>query len=597
MDKKARKRRSPRSRRSQDDLKNVSDSETASRPPPPPPLPLGYNQHGYPFYSCDNALKMQKKLSRSVGTGLQDQQETLRSRIFSSAGDLLDKSHEELVLLLIQLRRNQAHLQQTCDQLRMQMESEEKLMEIEPQRKEEHKARFEELRESLAAAEHEYESQFPVIDMVDNLVKFHNPSPGYRDPNLGKADDFDMRRAKAVSTSFLDKFSDSSNDRLLQPPTVPHRSEQFKMTKYLSIPKPRDDQENKEQGKTIKYLQQDIDLLERTLDGVRSSLTNLSLASGQDVSVSANNIERMKQQQHALEEELGRVRGLIAQSAKRLERKATENVKLEKDAAMARGASDQVSSSPSVSTASNESQSNVLATQLANINQAIDDLTAKRREILESFKKQQTDSELLQEELKDSDNEQVEQLQTRGSYAETDLDTMQERDLAPFSYIPCGSSLAHKNEESNLHLYENLEQTLIKSKRGEMNRQSNYSDNDCYQDAETIDYHDFSAQGTKTTSEVEFKEAYDYQDTGNNQYNYAQASTTNGGSVKTVRSVKRESERRKVTRGNFAETGAGSHDYCQQDFDDYQSEEKDTFSESSSDINISKNERGRKEVR
>ncbi|XP_074595971.1 uncharacterized protein LOC141851085 isoform X2 [Brevipalpus obovatus] len=597
LDKKSRKRRSPRNRRSQDDLKNVSDSETASRPPPPPPLPLGYNQHGYPFYSCDNTLKMQKKLSRSVGTGLQDQQETLRSRIFSSAGDLLDKSHEELVLLLIQLRRNQAHLQQTCDQLRMQMESEEKLMEIEPQRTEEHKARFEELRESLAAAEHEYESQFPVIDMVDNLVKFHNPSPGYRGTNIGKADDFDMRRAKAASTSFLDKFSDSSNDRLLQPPTVPHRSEQFKMTKYLSIPKPRDDQEDKEQGKTIKYLQQDIDLLERTLDGVRSSLTNLSLASGQDESTSTNNIERMKQQQQTLEKELGRVRGLIAQSAKRLERKATENVKLEKDAAMARGASDQVTSSPSASTASNESQSNVLATQLANINQAIDDLTAKRREILESFKKQHTeDSELLQEEPKDSDNEQVEQIQTRGSYAETDLDTMQERDLAPFRYIPCGPSLAHKNEESNLHLYANLEQTLIKSNSEDVNQQPNYSTNDCYQDAEKMDYHDFSGNSTKLSSELDYNEAYDYQDTMDNQYNYPQASTTNGGNVKTVRSVKRESERRKVTRGNFAENGAGSNEYCQQDFDDYRSEEKDTFSESSSDINISKNERGRKEA-
>ena len=613
LDKKLRKRRSPRNRRSQDDLKNVSDSETTSKPPPPPPLPLGYNQHGYPYYCVnDNLNKLQRKLSRSVGTGLQNEQDIYNSKIFSSAGELLGKTHEELVLLLIQLRRNQSHLASTCESLRLQMESEEKMMEIEPQRREEHKSRYKELRESLLEVERQYENQFPVIDMVDNMVKLNHSGPGvtsnrhqqqhnrdHRDLSPTDQDnDFDFKRSKAASTSFLDRFpesqgvSSSSTSAVTHSglPIVPQRGEQLKFTNYLSPPKKKEDEElveSAEQEKLIQYLKQDKDILEKTLEGVRSSLTNLSLngtSDGEESPSTSSNIDKMKQQQQILEGELGRVRGLIVQSAKRLEQRAVENAWIEQDVLMARSQLDQILSSASTSTTMTTTNSSAssnpdpvsLEAELANIDQAIDNLNAKRKEILENFKKQKnsdstttTTSTPTLSTAQKPQSTTVTMNQTTASnvktntstssgYGETDLDSMESRDMAPFNYLKGYQQLTPENEIASTsgsnHLYENLDSNLVNYaySHGSSNKINGRSeeliDDDpgrqCQSDDSTNESSTTRSEKIKSDQMV-YNDNYDYGESSDGQqYTFQQPLLA---SNKTVRLVKRESERRRVT--------------------------------------------------
>lgn len=129
------------------------------------------------------------------------------------------------------------------------MESEEKLIELEPYKREEHKTRFRELRERLKHFEKQYEMQFPMINMIDDMVKA-NKSLTY---------DEDNARIKAASTSLLDQVSYEDDDR-----------------------------------KNLSSLQQDKEILERTLEDVKSKVT---ISGGNE----SANLDKLRHQQYALE--------------------------------------------------------------------------------------------------------------------------------------------------------------------------------------------------------------------------------------------------------------------------------------------------------
>ena len=166
---------------------------SGSRYPPLPPLPVGYGQRptatvvdaqrpqeGEQLY---RPLQLQRHLSKSLGCNLQQQcrqddvyGNTLDSVLDGrmrclSAGDLLGKSHEQLLLLLIQLKRNQSQLGQAIDQLRVQMESEQKMALLDPMQVEVHQRKGEELHRRLFGAEKQFAEQMPIIVMIENAIR------------------------------------------------------------------------------------------------------------------------------------------------------------------------------------------------------------------------------------------------------------------------------------------------------------------------------------------------------------------------------------------------------------------------------------------
>ena len=196
----------------------TSNNNTESRQdkPPLPPLPTSYNkqlhqqlnfnndktyeknlmsnkQHlnrqNNQIYSSNelehqNRLLYQRQLSKSVGDNIQQQSKPKFNTLDSknrllrplSAGDLLGKTYEELILLLIQLKRNQSQLKHQIEKLNLQMESEDKLSIIEPHKIAEHKLKYEQIKDQLIETQKQYENQFPLIDLIDNMVKFNSNS-------------------------------------------------------------------------------------------------------------------------------------------------------------------------------------------------------------------------------------------------------------------------------------------------------------------------------------------------------------------------------------------------------------------------------------
>ena len=438
MAEKVRKRRPSHKRRSKDDL-NASDSEV-QRPHSIPTKPM----HVKP-----KSLREHKT-----------------SRLCVSTGDLLGKSHEELVLLLIQLRRTQSQIAKNCDQLRVQMESEEKMIEIEPHKRDEHKLKFRELRERLAEYEKQYDMQFPLINTVDNMVK--NSNPIY-------SEDFSDNRAKAASTSVLDQVS------------------------YA------------EETTNLSALQQDKEILERTLEGVKSKVAKIGTESGPIIS-----LEKLKKQQRMIEGELNRVRGLLTHSAKRLEEKAAENAQIEQDVMMAKNKLKQVLANEE---ALESNKASTLEAELAHINQVIDDLHNRRVELnaaIESIK-----TEKKREIVRASPTGLAGSIPLPGkkkittSYMETDLDSMDTRDLA---HCPRYSG----SEGEDTPLYENLENNNTLSTTNDL----------------------FSNQ-MLTTEDLLAANSEDIIDEQMRQF-YGINASQKANEIKTVRIVKREAERRRI---------------------------------------------------
>lgn len=90
-----------------------------------------------------------------------------------TAGDLLHKSHEELVLLLIQLRRQSAGLMRAMEANQVEMDRISQFLTStgETLDRDRHVRRYRELLDEQKEMELQYDGQKPLIHLVDNMVK------------------------------------------------------------------------------------------------------------------------------------------------------------------------------------------------------------------------------------------------------------------------------------------------------------------------------------------------------------------------------------------------------------------------------------------
>ncbi|XP_050711566.1 uncharacterized protein LOC126995740 isoform X6 [Eriocheir sinensis] len=88
-----------------------------------------------------------------------------------SAGELLGKTHEELVLLLIQLRRHHSALQSARHHSRVERDSQARLAQLDGDHREDHLRRLASLNHHLHDLDKQYEMGKPLINLVDNMVK------------------------------------------------------------------------------------------------------------------------------------------------------------------------------------------------------------------------------------------------------------------------------------------------------------------------------------------------------------------------------------------------------------------------------------------
>ncbi|XP_059482898.1 uncharacterized protein LOC132201047 isoform X3 [Neocloeon triangulifer] len=239
-----------------------------------------------------------------------------------SAGALLGRTHEELVLLLIQLRRESSSLSRAAELCRTEILSQARLAELDAARRAEHLRRLEDLKRHLQEIEKQYEKGKPLVNLVDNMVKLGSM---YRGSSINS-----LPRNSAITPPPMQRYDFNLHDQRLMaddrrdwnrlsPPE--HAELQAKMQQFYHM-----ERQLQEQTLILQNLQQDKTLLQRALGGLRHKLATSTGAEA----------DRFIHQQRLLEREFSRVRHLLAMHSKKMEDIVVDNARIEHDIMMLR---------------------------------------------------------------------------------------------------------------------------------------------------------------------------------------------------------------------------------------------------------------------
>ncbi|GFQ65036.1 pleckstrin homology domain-containing family A member 7 [Trichonephila clavata] len=238
-------------------------------------------------------------------------------RLSVSAGDLLGKTHEELVLLLIQLRRNQTKILRAKEKLEQQIEN---LQEF-PQSNTGRQPAFQnkkDLLKQIQLLEKQYDITQPLVNLVDNMVK------------LGSL--YGSSNRRSFSLPVLDTSQEDVSTSAKSPQSPDHIGESSILSKLLAEESTFQkriseiyslDKGLRHETNSITSLHQDKEMLEYTLSGMRNKIL--------DHQDRPSELQKLKKQQKMIEKELIRVKRLLSTSAKKIEDAASKNDQMEKD--------------------------------------------------------------------------------------------------------------------------------------------------------------------------------------------------------------------------------------------------------------------------
>ncbi|XP_039302148.1 uncharacterized protein LOC105199142 isoform X3 [Solenopsis invicta] len=341
-----------------------------------------------------------------------------------SAGELLGRTHEELVLLLIQLRRQNATVLKAMETCHMEIEAQARLADLDTPRRLENLQKLDELKRHLMDLEKQYEKSKPLVNLVDNMVKLgslynRNTANGTSSVSGSRHDlmhenardhrdrlEFNQR----VQEQRLLAEERRDWDRL----SPDHGQLQAKVQQLYKL-----DRLLQEESGTLHSLQQDKEILEKALGGLRHKLqgsrSNLAEA------------ERYRKQQLLLERELSRVRILLAHNSKKLEETVAENARLEQDLVVLRQkvqASRRYAGNVARDTSSTTAP---LEAELRRVQQLVGDLQRQRKELSIQVRQLTEKSHSLVQQIRPQPPHAPQvhhsKKRTQNSWLETDLDS------------------------------------------------------------------------------------------------------------------------------------------------------------------------------
>ncbi|XP_013390129.1 uncharacterized protein LOC106158612 isoform X7 [Lingula anatina] len=355
-------------------------------------------------------------------------------RLSISASDLLGKSHEELVLLLIELRRKQSRLEAARDVYKQQLET-AKVREKDfqallqtgnrpPDYMERDHHMYLDIKKQLEDIEKQLEVHKPLVNLVDNLVKMGSLYGGDNDMfasqykrNLLSPEEYTPPKR------MLDFTRKMQEEKLAQDyeKEVKHLSEdevdlEEKLQKLYGL-----DRSLQEKSFMVTSLQEDKELLEKALNNVKAQLEH----SQDDLREAA----RLSQQQKNIEKELSKVRQQLADNSKVLEELTTENAKVEHEVKILRSKIHGVRKSTSTPTLSNNESVRAkvkLEQELSKVQDMMSGLNEqgkKLRETMQNLRNSSTD-------VRGSDKPQ----DKSSTYNETDLDSNNTKNIALSGY-------------------------------------------------------------------------------------------------------------------------------------------------------------------
>nr|XP_017035739.1 uncharacterized protein LOC108084169 isoform X1 [Drosophila kikkawai] len=336
-----------------------------------------------------------------------------------SAGDLLSRTHEELVLLLIQLRRQSSQtaraIEQCCSDIH---DVQNRLRSAEGLTRAESIQRLDYLKQHLLDLERHYEKSKPLVNLVDNMVKlgslYRNDANGRVQPVTIERLEFNQR----MQERHMLQEEQQQWERL-----SPNQAElQAKVRELYQL-----DQLLQEESGTLQSLQRDKEDLERALGGLRARI--------HDSNATPMALEAAKKQQHILERELSRVHQLLAENSKKLEQTVAGNAHLEQELLLLRqkvqaSRGDAANGMGSDAAHINGDQTAaVLQSELERVQSLVGDMQRQRHELSSAVRQLTENSTRLYQEIGNkemngggSTNGSLKKRSNSTSWTETDLD-------------------------------------------------------------------------------------------------------------------------------------------------------------------------------
>ncbi|XP_041472599.1 pleckstrin homology domain-containing family A member 4-like [Lytechinus variegatus] len=275
----------------------------------------------------------------------------IRLRLSIAAGDLVGKSHEELVLFLIQLRRDKANLQEwlamidneltllrdpnssSANSSRLRPRSNESLRRSPPDLSEDDQEYYQEILTEREDIARELDISAPLINLVDNLVRMGSLYGG--DNHMIAQEFYGDKVQKGLPYSPPKKLIEFSR-RLEEEKLVQDLEDELRQ---LETAEDVELQEKLDQlydlDKTLQEISARVSVLKDEKDKIENTLQRLDQQITHDWD-DKEMVAKIEEQQRQLERQLTRVRGQLAQGTKELEEITAENSRIEHEVALMR---------------------------------------------------------------------------------------------------------------------------------------------------------------------------------------------------------------------------------------------------------------------
>ncbi|KAL5283528.1 PLEKHA5 family protein [Megaselia abdita] len=342
-----------------------------------------------------------------------------------SAGDLLSRTHEELVLLLIQLRRQSSFIARAIEQCCTDIHDvQNRLRTSQGLTRAESIQRLDQLKQHLIDLERQYDKSKPMVNLVDNMVKLGS---------LYRSNDSSTSISRMNDPTAIERYE--FNQRLQEKRMLAEEEKQFerqhasqkelqsKVRQLYQL-----DHLLQEESGTLQNLQRDKEDLERALGGLKNRL--------QDTNGPPVVMEAARKQQNILEIELSRVHQLLADNSKKLEQTVAGNARLEQELLVlrqklqsSRGSQSHLGSSTTLNVDNSpypNSTTALLESELKRVQNLVGNMQRQRQDLSQAVKQLTENSNRLYHDL-DVKGEKSKKRHNSGSWMETDLDGSADR--------------------------------------------------------------------------------------------------------------------------------------------------------------------------
>ncbi|KAL5006547.1 hypothetical protein ScPMuIL_015353 [Solemya velum] len=369
-------------------------------------------------------------------------------RMSINAGDLIGKTHDELVLLLIQLRRNQSALEKTRSYYRSRLEDKRpaeheyrrQIMEdagpVDSYLESEH-AQYAEFRKHCEEVENKLEVYKPLVNLVSNMVTMGSL---YGGDNQMMATQY--RKHLLSPDQYIPPKKMLEFSRKHQEDTIVKEMED----EVIQLSKEEVDLEDKvdrlcqldrliqEHSFKVTTFREDKELLEKALHGIVKQ-QDLNRDNPRD-------LEHLTHQQRTIEKELTLIMHQLAEASKDLEEVTAENNKVEHEVTLLRSKVNtdltRSRSAPSLSS-ENLRVKMKMEKDLAKVQNMMAGLTkegARLSEAMNTLRRSSSGAKLATALSKDNFESVPIQKDKVISYMETDLDTLEATDLGQVDTSP-----------------------------------------------------------------------------------------------------------------------------------------------------------------